>query len=93
MEHVRGKLVAGEEVLHENLDIALILIESPTGLKQYRDCFQLAQGPTGLNAEGPFQLDLEDGRSGASYGPRIELRPSGIKISFTLAGALRQREP
>jgi hypothetical protein len=93
MEHVRGRVLHGDEVLYEDLDIAVDLFEFRPSAKQYKGCFQLPHGPTGLNAEGPFQLDLEDGRSGRFYGPQIQQRQTGIKVSFTIDGALSKRKP
>ena len=92
MEHVRGRVLRGDEVLHEDLDIAMNLFEPRPGPKQYIGCFQLPHGPTRMNADGPFQLDLEDGRSGRFYGPRLQQRQSGIKVSFTIDGTLTKRK-
>lgn len=90
MEHVRGKVVDRDKVLHEDLDIALNLIEPSKGSKHYRGCFQIQQEPKELKAKGPFLLRLDDGRVGTFRSPRIQPRPAGVKISFTLDGGLRK---
>ena len=92
MEHVKGRVLRGDEVLHEDLVIAMNLFGSQPGAKQYIGCFELPHGPTGMNAEGPFQLVLEDGRSGSFFRPRLQKRQSGIKISFTIDGDLTKRK-
>ena len=90
MEHVRGKLVDGDKVLHEDLDIALNHVETTKGSKQYMGCFQVQQAPKELKTNGPFQLHLDDGRVGSFTNPRIQPRPAGVKVSFTLDGSPRK---
>ena len=93
MEHVKGRVSRDNEVLHEDLDIAMDLFETKPGGKRYKGCFQIPPGPSGLDVVGPFQLDLDDGRSGSFSSPRIQQRQSGIKVSFTIDGALSRRKP
>ena len=91
MEHVRARVLEGDKVLHENVEIALNPIEVSPGAKQYNGCFQVQGGSAGLRGNGPFQVHFEDGRVGAFTSPRIEKRTGKMKIAFILDGAPRMR--
>jgi hypothetical protein len=89
MERATGRMLDGDEVLHENVEITLNLVESPSGHKHYEGVFHIPLEQTGLLGEGPFRLELGDGRVGMFSVSRLVQQPSDIEISFSVDGALR----
>jgi hypothetical protein len=89
MEHVRGRILDGDTVLHENLDISVSIDESPSGHKSFHGFFGLPLGPTKMMADHTFRLALEDGRSGEIVVKEIEMSSNGpTRVRFTGSGPL-----
>ncbi len=64
MERVRGKILDGEKVVFDNVDIGIEIIEPPlSGIKTWYGAFT-AEELSGVEPGGPYRLILEDGRSG-----------------------------
>ena len=89
MEHHRGKILDGDQVLHEDVDITVNVVGSLSGTKSFYGFFDPPFGPTKVMEESTFRLALEDGRSGEIVVSRIELSSNGpTRVYFTGSGAL-----
>jgi hypothetical protein len=89
VEHVRGRILKGDEVILEGLDITLNLREPHGRLKQWGGSLRL--GPADhIEPGGPYRLELEDGRAGAITVVKVEYFSASKSwlVLFTVAGSL-----
>jgi hypothetical protein len=63
MEHVKGRVLDGDEVLAEVVEITVEASKSRAGGKGSYGCFIVTE-PWPPDLRGPLRLEFEDGRSG-----------------------------
>ncbi len=91
MERVRGKILNGEQVVFDNVDIGIEIIESrASGGEAWYGGFT-KKGLSDVERGGPYRLILEDGRSGNILIDKLERSSSGrITVLFHgVYGSLR----
>lgn len=84
----KGTIKLREEVLLAKILVSVKLSINPqTGIKSWRGFF-LASADTNLEAEGPYKLILEDGRSGDILISNAIHQNDLIRVQFEIAGNL-----
>ncbi len=88
MERVRGKILDGEKVVFDNVDIGIEIIEPPlSGVKTWYGAFTV-EGLSGVEPGGPYRLILEDGRSGNIRINKLKSSSSWTTVLFEGNGPL-----
>jgi len=62
MEHVRGRVLDGDKVLAEGIEITAV-VDPRARSKRWYGCF-IVSGAWSPELSGPFRLEFDDGRSG-----------------------------
>jgi hypothetical protein len=87
MTTARAVLKLGNRVVLENLSASITQQTSRSGLKSWHGSFMAPSG-IDLDAEGPFMLSLDDGRSGAILISNLSITPSATLVQFRGTGPL-----
>ena len=89
MERVRGRILKGDELVLEDLDIALNIVRPDRDLPGWSGSFYLQDPGACIEPGGAYRLVLEDGRSGEIIVSRLDLRSlKGTGIHFKGSGPL-----
>ena len=82
MERVRGKILKGEQVVFDNVNIGIDVEPLPSGGEAWSGGFT-KKGLSDVERGGPYRLILEDGRSGNIMIDKLERSSSGrITVLF-----------
>jgi len=79
MEHFTGNILAGNQVLLEDVEGLLFINKSPAGWATWNGTFELPVGKN-IDFDGPDHLQLADGRSGKIFITRKQPNGSGITV-------------
>lgn len=83
---IKGTIKLGEQVLLANILVSVKLSISPqTGIRSWGGFF-LASADTNLEADGPYKLILEDGRSSDILISNAAHQNNLIRVQFENAG-------
>ena len=81
MERVRGRILQGQKILIDQVELWFEFVTSPGGKPKWHGGFSLPQGSSIRDGEY-YVLELVDGRSGEMF--INELQPSGHEGSAAL---------
>ena len=89
MERVRGRMLKGDEVILEGLDITLNVREPVGRLKQWGGSLQMNLA-VHIQPGAPYRLELEDGRAGDITVVKVDYASTSKSwlVLFTAAGSL-----
>ena len=88
MERVRGRILKGDEVVLENLDITLF-VRPARGLPTWSGSFFLSEPGAYIEAGSIFSLVLDDGRSGEIQVSGDNPGPRETGVGFRGRGSLK----
>jgi hypothetical protein len=93
MEHMRGKLLDGDRVVLEAVEVYLGCHEVAKGRRTWFGCLELSAEDRGRVASGVrYQLALDDGRAGDIY---VDVHDSNVpgrcSAEFQIIGGLKDR--
>jgi hypothetical protein len=89
VEHVRGRILKGDEVILDGLYITLNVREPRGRLKQWGGSLRMDPADH-IEPGGPYRLELEDGRAGDITVVKVDysLVSKSYRVLFTAAGSL-----
>lgn len=93
MDHLRGKLLEGDQAVVDPLDVYLGSRAVSSGQKKWFGYFEMtAEQRTRVNPGVRYQMVLDDGRSGEFY---VDIHPSNSPGHFTaefqLIGPIKEK--
>jgi hypothetical protein len=88
MERVRGRILKGDKVVLEDLDITLYFVTPAKRLPSWSGSCHLSDPGAYIAPGRPYRLVLEDGRSGEIFVSGLGPSTRGTGVRFTGSGSL-----
>lgn len=90
MERVRGRIAFRGRVILNDLDITVKVVEPSGQLPRWCGGFLLTDATAHIELDGPYRLELEDGRSGDINVTNVDysVESRARRVLFTAAGSL-----
>lgn len=90
MRQITARILEGQKVLADNVMVSFHEVKDRTGLQSWYGRFEIEHLPAELfNGQGPFEIQMSDGRSGQFLVKNIELAASPVSVSIVSTGALK----
>ena len=86
MEQVIGTIRSGEEILVDNISM-YVGVYNRNGRRWWNGSFNSPR-PMPIDSDGPFQLELQDGRKGQLFFTKQTIDRRGISVRFDGTGPL-----
>ena len=89
MRQYSATLKSGNKTIRENFSVWIDeFVESESGLREWYGSFELPIKNI-IEPDGPYSLELDDGRSGDILISNVQITSKGSRIDFRGTGALR----